>query len=297
MRRLFLVLSFLSLVITANSQELNALITINSKQISGSNKQIYATLQTALTEFVNQTKWTSKNFKTQEKITCAFNITINAQPSANRFDASIQVQAARPVFNASYSSPILNIKDNDFSFKYAEFEPLNYNVTSFESNLISTIVYYVYVILGVDADTFELNGGASYFKQAENVLLLAQQGGGSGWIDQAGKQNRYSLLDNLTSSKFKVFKNVLYEYHRNGMDQFATDKLKAKKAVEGAVLKMQTLHNKTIGNYLIRLFFDAKSDEISSIFSDGPRTSKSKQLQEVLQRISPINNNKWRKIK
>ena len=297
MRKIISVFFILSLVFTTNAQELNALININSSQISGSNKQVFETLQTALTEFVNQTKWTSNNFKTQEKITCAFNITINAQPSSNRFNASIQVQAARPVYNTSYASPILNIKDTDFSFKYDEFEPLNYNETSFESNLISTIVYYVYVILAVDADTFALNGGASYFKQAENVLLLAQQGGGSGWIDQAGKQNRYSLLDNMTSSKFAAFKNILYDYHIKGMDIFSEDKLSAKKNIEEAILKMQALHNKSIGNYLIRLFFDAKSDEIATIFSDGPRPPESKKLQEVLQRISPINNNKWRKIK
>jgi len=297
MRTFFLrFIAFLSIA-TLQSQELNGLVTINSDKISGSNKQVYATLQTALTEFINQTKWTSKNFKPQEKITCAFTITVNSQPTANRFEATLQVQAARPVYNTSYSSPILNINDTDFNFKYTEFEPLNYNTLTFESDLISTIVYYVYIILGVDADTFALNGGASYFKQAENVVLLAQQSGGSSWIDQAGEQNRYSLLDNLTSSKLTVFKNVLYDYHIKGMDVLSTDKVAAKKTLENTLLKMKDLHNKTIGNYLLRLFFDAKSDEIMTIFSDGPRTPKSKQLQEVLQRISPTNNSKWQKIK
>lgn len=295
MRKLLLI--FLFFAFASNAQELNGLVTINSDKISGSNKQVYATLQTALTEFVNQTKWTSKNFKPQEKITCAFTITINAQPSANRFEATLQVQAARPIYNTSYTSPILNIKDNDFNFKYTEFEPLVYNTISFESDLVSAIMYYVYVILGVDADTFALNGGASYFKQAEKIVLLAQQSGNTAWADQAGKQNRYSLLDNLTSPKLAAFKNVLYDYHMKGMDVLSTDKLAAKKTLENTLLKMKDLHNKMIGNYLLRLFFDAKSDEIMTIFSDGPRTPKSKQLQEVLQRISPTNNTKWQKIK
>jgi len=297
MRKIVVLLILFCFAISANAQELNSLVTINSDKISGSNKQVYATLQTALTEFINQTKWTDKNFKTQEKINCAFTITINAQPATNRFEASIQVQAVRPVYNTSYATPIVNIKDTDLNFKYAEFEPLYYNTTSFESNLVSAIVYYVYVILGMDADTFALKGGTSYFKQAKDVLLLAQQSGGSGWIDQSGKQNRYALIDHLTSSKLTTFKNVLYGYHRNGMDVLSTDTPRAKKAIENTVLQLESLHNKTIGNYLIRLFFDAKSDEIATLFSDGPKTPKSKQLQEVLQRISPSNNEKWQKIK
>jgi len=297
MRKIAVLLILFCFAISTNAQELNALVSINSDKISGSNKQVYATLQTALTEFINQTKWTDKNFKTQEKINCAFTITINAQPATNRFEASIQVQAVRPVYNTSYTSPTVNIKDNNLNFKYTEFEPLYYNTTSFESNLVSAIVYYVYVILGVDANTFALNGGDSYFKQANEVLLLAQQSGGSGWIDQSGKQNRYALIDHLTSSKLSAFKNVLYNYHRNGMDVLSTDVPKAKKEIATAVLQLENLHNKTIGNYLVRMFFDAKSDEITSLFSDGPKTPKSKQLQEVLQRISPTNNAKWQKIK
>jgi len=276
---------------------LNALVTINSDKISGSNKQVYTTLQTSLTEFVNQNKWTNKNFKQQEKINCAFTITINKQPSSNRFEASIQVQAARPVYGASYSTPIVNINDKDFNFKYDEFQPLNYNETNFESNLISTIVYYIYVVLGVDADTFKLNGGDAYYKKAKDVLLLAQQSGGSAWTDQVGKQNRYSLIDNLTTAKLRGFKNVLYSYHRQGMDEFSKDKSKAKSMISNAVLQLENLHNKVIGNFILRFFFDAKADEIAAIFSDGPRMGNTTRLQTVLQRISPTNNEKWQKIK
>lgn len=278
-------------------QELNCLVTINSDQISGSNKQVYQTLETSLTEFINQKKWTNKNFKPQERITCAFNITINKQSDSNRFNATIQVQAARPIYNTSYTSPILNIKDTDFNFKYNEFESFNYNENSFESNLVSTIVFYVNVILGVDADTFALNGGTTYYKQAKDVVLLAQQSGGSGWVDQAGKQNRYVLIDNLTSAKFSEYRKILYSYHREGMDIFSTDKTKAKSVISNALIKLESLHNKSIGNFLIRTFFDAKSDEITTIYSDGKKVSNASKMKEVLQRISPTNNEKWQKIK
>ncbi len=297
MRKLFVLLFVFSAFFSMQAQELNALVTINSDKISGSNKQVYTTLQTSLTEFVNQNKWTNKNFKQQEKINCAFTITINKQPSSNRFEASIQVQAARPVYGASYSTPIVNINDKDFNFKYDEFQPLNYNETNFESNLISTIVYYIYVVLGVDADTFKLNGGDAYYKKAKDVLLLAQQSGGSAWTDQVGKQNRYSLIDNLTTAKLRGFKNVLYSYHRQGMDEFSKDKSKAKSMISNAVLQLENLHNKVIGNFILRFFFDAKADEIAAIFSDGPRMGNTTRLQTVLQRISPTNNEKWQKIK
>ena len=297
MRKLIVLLIAFFAFTTTNAQEINALITVNSDQISGSNKQVFTTLQTSITEFINQTKWTDKNFKPQERVNCAFTITINKQANSNRFEASLQIQAARPVYGTSYTTPIINISDSDFNFKYDEFQPFNYNENSFESNLISTIVFYVHVILGVDADTFKLNGGDSYYKKAKDVMLLAQQSGGSGWQDQVGQQNRFTLIDNLTSTKLTTFKNIVYNYHRLGMDVFSKDKGKAKSTIERSVLQLESLYNKVIGNQIIRFFLDAKADEIATMFSDGPRTSNASRMQTLLQRISPTNNDKWQKIK
>lgn len=291
-----LFISLLS-VFTLKAQELNALVTVNADKISGSNKQVFETLQKSLTEFINQTKWTTKNFETEEKINCAFTITINEQPNTNRFEASIQVQSVRPVYGSTYSSPTFNRKDNDFNFNYTEFEPLNYSTMAFQSNLVSTIVYYVYVILGIDADTFALNGGDPYYNKAKEVMLLAQQSGSLGWQDETGSQNRFALIDNLTSPKLSAFKTVLYTYHRLGFDVFSENRNSGKNSVETAVITMQDLYNNAIGNTLIRLFFDTKSDEIVAVFSDGAPTSRLSELKEVLQKISPTNSSKWRKIK
>ena len=296
MRVFFLFLVSLISVQTMSAQELNALVTINSDQIAGSNKQVYATLQTSLTEFINQTQWTSSNYKPQEKINCSFTITVVKQASANRFEATLQIQAARPVYASSYSTPIVNINDTNFNFKYNEFQPLNYNETNFESNLISTIVYYIYVIMGVDADTFALQGGDVHYKKAKDVMFLAQQSGGLGWNDQVGTQNRFSLIDNLTSEKLKNFKNILYGYHRQGMDEFHKDKTKAKSNILNAVVQLESLYNKAIGNFIIRFFLDAKSDEITTIFSDGPKVGNIAKMKAVLQRISPTNSEKWQEI-
>lgn len=296
MRKLVFLLSFLMLISTVKSQELNCLVTVNADKITGSNKQVFKTLENSIKEFINQTKWTDAVVEPHEKVNCAITIIVNAQSSSNRFEASIQVQSTRPVFGTSYASPILNIKDNDFSFKYNEFDPLIYDPTTFDSNLVSTLVFYVHVILGLDADTFAKYGGETSLEEAEKVMLQAQQSGMKAWSNQVGKQNRYLLIDNLRSPKLKSYREMLYNYHRKGMDVFEKNKSQGKQNLEDAVISLQALQNKTIGNYLIRLFFDAKTDEILNIYSDGPTTRSKEKLLRVLKKISPNNNNKWRKI-
>lgn len=296
MRNFLLALLVFFIGFTVKAQELNALVTINSDKIQSSNKQVYNTLQTALTEFLNQTEWTQKKFKPQERINCAFTIIVNEQ-NGNQFNASLQIQATRPVYGSSYATPLLNINDTNFNFQYNEFEPLIYNPNSFDSNLVSTIVFYAYTILGVDADSFAKKGGEKYYKIAQNAALQAQQGGGAGWQNQIGKQNRFTLIDNLLSSKFVVLRNIFYEYHRNGFDFFVSDKSKAKMAIENSVMQLDRLHNITVGNYMIRVFLDAKSDEIVSVFSDGKPTSNQQRMLEILYKIAPTYTDKWKKIK
>lgn len=292
---LFFVL-FLSFSTLFSQGELNALVSINSDQVQSSNKQVYKTLEKALFEFINQTKWTNKKFLPQERINCAFNIIISAQ-EGNNFTASLQVQSTRPVYGSSYESPLININDTSLSFRYNEFDPLIFNDNSFDSNLVSTIVFYVYTILGVDADTFALKSGEPYFKQAQNVVLQAQQGGGTGWIDKIGEANRFSLIDNLLSSKFKTLRTVLYEYHLKGFDVLSEKEKTSKTIVANAIFKLERLFNITVGNHMIRFFLDAKSNEIVEMFSGGIATGKEERLKELLQKISPTKANVWSKIK
>ena len=296
MHKLKLLFVFLFTVSIVNSQELNCLVSINSDQISGSNKQVYTTLEKALSEFINQTKWTDRDVKIEEKINCAISINIGTQPEVNRFQAGIQIQSTRPVYKSTYSTAVLNLKDDDFDFNYTEFEPLNYNQNSFDSNLVSTIVYYVYMILGADADTFKINGGQKYYKEAENVMLQAQQSGISAWSNQVGKLNRFLLIDNILDSKLKNFRKTMYDYHIKGLDNFTNDQKKAKQNIENSIISLQTIFNKSIGNYLIRVFFDAKADEIVNVYSDGPKTSKKQRLLQVMRALSSTNNSKWSDI-
>ena len=295
MRKLLLLFTLFLMTSNINSQELNSLINVNYDQISGSNRQVFETLQSSLTEFVNQTKWTNRAVKQEEKIDCAMTIIITSRDN-NTFTATLQVQSTRPVYGSSYASPLLNLKDNDFSFKYNEFDPLIYNRNSFDSNLISTIVFYVNIILGLDADTFTLKGGDNELKEAQNVMLQAQQSGLASWQNVVGKQNRYLLIDNLLSPKLNNFRKILYNYHITGLDNFAANKDTGKQNIENSLLDLETIFNKTIGNFLIRTFFDAKADEVVNIYSDGPRTRKATQLTSTLRKISPNNNSKWRNI-
>lgn len=295
MRKFFFILFLLLVTFSSYSQELNATVIINSDKVQSSNKQVYQTLQKALTEFINDKQWTNRNFKQQERINCAFNIIINEQNGSN-FSATLQVQSTRPVYNSTYATPVLNINDTNFNFRYNEFDPLIYNPTIYESNLISTIAFYVYTILGVDADTFALKGGENYLKQAENIMLLAQSNGESGWQNQVGKQNRFALIDNLLSSKFSALRSIYYNYHRNGFDNFADNKNSAKEAIEKSVLDLDKLHNITIGNYMIRVFLDAKGDEIVNVFSDGVASRNQSQMITVLNKIAPTYKDKWKNI-
>lgn len=279
-----------------NSQELNCLVTVNYNQVQGSNTQVFKTLEKSLSEFVNQTKWTNKEVKPEERIDCAFTIIISSR-EANTFKATLQVQSTRPVFGSTYASPILNLKDNSFNFKYNEFDPLIYNKNSFDSNLISTIVFYTNIVLGADADTFKKNGGETYLKEAQNVMLQAQQSGLASWQNVVGKQNRFLLIDNFLSPKLASYRTTTYKYHRNGLDKLTADKNKAKQTIEDAVISLESIYNKTVGNYLIRTFFDAKADEIVNLYSDGPATRNQNKLTEVVRKLSPNNNSKWKDIK
>ena len=295
MRKLVFLFALFLITINVNSQELNCLVNVNFDQIAGSNRQVFTTLQKSLTEFINQTKWTDRAVKSEERIDCAMTIIITSRED-NTFTATLQVQSSRPVYGSSYATPVLNLKDNDFTFKYNEFDPLIYNKNAFESNLISTIVFYTYTIIGADADTFSLYGGEPELKEAQNVMLQAQQSGLSSWQNVVGKQNRFLLIDNLLSSKLKTYRNAMYEYHIKGLDTFVNNKDFGKQAAENAVLSIENIYNKTVGNFLIRMFFDAKADEIVSIYSDGPKTKNADRLTASLRNISPNNNSKWRNI-
>jgi hypothetical protein len=293
MRNLILVVAFL-FGFTAFSQELNCEVVVNAQMTGNENVQVFKTLERQLKEFVNNTQWTNKSFKPQERINCS--MVINVQDYNNdSFQATIQIQSSRPIFNSSYSTPVYNFNDRDFTFQYLEFQNLVYNPNQYESNLISVLTYHIYMILGLDADTFSQNGGDEYFKQVQNITNYSQQSNFKGWKLEDGLQSRFAMIDNLMSPTFKEFRTVMYNYHLNGLDTMSDNPKKAKEALTGIFPMLREMNNKRPNSFLLRVFFDAKADEIEQIFSDGPSVNVRETI-EILNRIAPTHASKWRNI-
>ena len=290
---LFVPIFFVS--IFSYAQELNCSVYINAEQTGQPNNQIFRILETQLTEFINTTAWTDKSYKNQEKIECNMSIIISNFDS-NLFTATIQIQSSRPVYGSSYTSPIYNYNDKQFNFSYVEFQPLVFNINSFTSNLISVIAFHVYTIIGLDADTFELNGGEPYFAIAKQIVNIAATSGFRGWKSTDGKQSRYSLNDALISQVYSEFHSAMYEYHINGLDLMSTSPRTAKTNIAGAINILKGINDRRPNSYLLRTFFDAKSDEIQSVFSDGPAVDITSLINN-LNRMAPTKRSNWSEIK
>ena len=292
------IISFFFLFLTCgiiNAQELNCTVTVDAQKLTNADQKVFKTLETALSEFVNQTHWTNRVFKQTEKIDCSMYIDVSSNTS-DQFTATIQVQSSRLIYNSSYSSPILNYNDKDFSFKYTEFESLIFNPSEFESNLVSVISFYSYVMLGMDADSFLPLAGNPYFEVAQNIANVAQQGGYKGWNQSdGGNQNRYFLINDLMSPAFSEVRQTVYGYH-SGLDLMSQDLKLSKEKVKNALLNLGKLNASRPNSFLARVFFDAKSDEIVSIFSGGPSIPIT-DLVDNLNRTSPMNSSKWALIK
>ncbi|WP_329806279.1 type IX secretion system protein PorD [Flavobacterium facile] len=294
MRIKFLLLFVLS-AFCASSQELKAVVSINSDQVTNVNKQIFKNLEKQVFDFLNNTKFTDKETKLIEKVNCSFFFIIN-KFEANNFEVTLQVNSTRPVFNTTYTTPILNINDKDISFKYIEFENLVYDQNSFTSNLVSVLSFYANIVLASDADTFSDKGGSEFLESALNIANVAQSSGFSGWVQTGKKTTRYNLISDLISNTFDGYRETLYQYHINGLDKMADDLKTGKLEIINSIETLLKLHNVRPNSLLARTFFDAKTDEIVNIFTGGPVIDVSK-VKDNLATISPLNSSKWNKIR
>ncbi|WP_228235777.1 DUF4835 family protein [Allomuricauda sp. M10] len=294
MRNVLIFIFFLAISTVVPAQELNCAITVNSDQVGQTNQQIFRTLERSLNDFVNKNKWTNRVYRENEKVNARMFITVT-QYESDRFEANIQIQSSRPVFNTSYESPVFNYKDDAFNFQYQEFQPLVYNPNSFDSNLVAVISYYVYVILGLDADTFSLEGGNDYYRLAQNIVTQAQSSNYSGWSQETGTRTRFELVDNLLSNSFREYRVAMYNYHRKGLDILADNNSTGKQIVAGSLRLFETLIKRRPNAFLIQTFFDAKSDEIKNVFSDGPKVDMVK-LKETLNKVAPFYSSTWNEI-
>lgn len=288
-----LILLFLNNNIKA--QELSAQVVVNSDLVNQTNQQIFRTLERSINEFINTQVWTNQSFQDQERIRCSFVLNLTSYNS-DRFEATLQVQSQRPVFDSNYDSPVLNFLDKDIVFSYQEFQPLFFNRASFESNLVSLISFYAYIILGLDADSFDLYGGNSYFEQAFQIVNLAQSSSQSGWKPSDGTRNRFWLIDSMRSNSFREYRESLYTYHREGLDQMTQLPEQGKTAIMKAIQQLEPLYQRRPNAFLLQMFFDAKVEEIVSLFSDGPAVDFD-QTESILRKIAPFFTARWKQIK
>lgn len=280
---------------TAWAQELNCTVQVNTNNIAQPDQQVFRTLQTSIEEFMNETQWTDEDYEDGERINCSL-VFVVTNFENNRFQGNFQVSASRPVFNSVYTTPTFNYKDDNIDFEYIEFQPLFYNENAFTDNLTSLLSFYAYTILGMDADTFELNGGEEYHLEAQQIVGQAQGSNRAGWRGTDGINTRFRLNNDIISGTFQEYRDVMYEYHIEGIDKMAEDVKAAKKKLATIITQFKTLNARRPNSYLMRVFFDAKADEIASIYSGGPSVDI-KDLVSNLQRLAPNHSSKWRSIK
>lgn len=295
MNKLFLVVAFFFCTAISFGQELNCQVVVNAEQTGRTNVTVFKTLQNSLSEFLNQTKWTNRQFLPHERINCSMFINITSY-EGDSFTGTIQVQSSRPVFGSTMTSPVFNFKDEQLGFTYSEYAPFSFNPNEYNSNLTSVITFYVYTILGLDADTFEEQGGTQYFETANQIMNTAQQGGRAGWKVTDGKASRYRLITDLLSNSFSGYRKALYGYHRNGLDRMHMSPAEGKKAVATAILDLDRMNDRRPNSLLVRTFFDAKADEVQQVFSGGPSVSV-KEVVDALNTLAPTFSEKWSNIR
>ncbi len=296
MKKIILLLSVLFVSLSVFSQELDCRIQVNHSKLQGTTyEKLFQTLRQELYEFINNKNWTDHVYARDERIECNIFITIESQISSDEFNAKIQVSSSRPVYGVSYLSPVLNHMDNNFQFKYVEFEPLDFNENTFTSNLTSVLAYYCYLIIGMDYDTFAPSGGTPYFQKAEKIVQSAQASQEKGWKAYEDLKNRYWLVENLLNSQYSAMRDFMYTYHRLGMDKMADKPSEGRASVEQALEDLKNIHRRKPGSFLMTLYTTAKGDEIVNIFSEGFPDEKARVF-NIMKEVDPANSSKYEKI-
>ncbi len=289
------------LTVAAFSQEINAKVTVLSNRISTQvDKRIFNTLQNQLTNLINNRKWTEQNFKNNERIEVNFILNLDRQIEPNIYGASLTIQAARPVYNTSYNSPLVNWQDNDVTFRYVEFQPVEYNDNrisgndALASNLTAVFAFYINIILGMDFDSFAPASGDPYYKKALFIVNNAPQGRNiAGWTQFDGLRNRWWLSENLTNSRNTLFHDAVYQFYRKSLDTFYENEKTARQEMLGAVNTLFTFNSSFPNTMVMQFFMQSKSDELIQIFKKATPDEKSRVV-ELLQKIDVTNASKYK---
>jgi len=300
-KQFFLSLFVVCTSIIAHGQELAATVNVQTNKIENQiDTKIFTQFQKQLKDFINQRKWTTDAFSVEEKIDCSFYITIESIVSPGVYEAKLSVVANRPVYNANYTTPLLNMQDANFTFKYQLSQPMEFNenrvqgADPLEANLTAVIAYYINIIIGLDYDSFAPKAGMPYFNKALNIVYNAPEGSGiNGWKSYDGQRNRYIFVDNLTKSGFDKLHEVIYAYNRDGLDQMAEKPEIARTAILNALMGMQEINEANVNSMVVPILMQGKFTEIVGIFGNADKTIK-KQLLNTLSSIDIANINRYK---
>lgn len=282
--------------VSAGAQELNCTVTINSDQIEGSNKQVYETLKQGIEEYMNQNRWTNMTFAEAEKIECSMLIVVK-QVLGNSYSCEMTLQSRRPVYGTTYTTPLLNFKDNAFNFTYQEFDRIEWQQNQFTTNLTAMLAYYCYLIIGHDLDSYQRLGGTPCFRMCEEIVNACQSASmeGSeqkGWLAFDSNRNRYALINNLQDEAFKKYRNFYYEYHRLGLDEMSGNVTNGRARIAEGLPVLKEAYRARPATYVINTFLDAKADELVDIFRKGTDKEK-KEVYDLLIDIDPTRQNTY----
>jgi hypothetical protein len=303
-KRIVFVFAFVVSAMLVQGQEIQARLTVMADKVSTQvDKKVFQTLQTALVNFVNNRRWTNDAFQTNEKIQCNFLLNVEQDMGNNVYKGKLTVQAARPVYNTTYDSPIMNFLDDNIVFRYVEFQPIEFNENRVQgndplaANLPAILAYYVDLILGFDYDSFSPRGGDLYFQKAWNIVNNAPEGKDvNGWKSFEGQRNRYWLAENLNNNRFALIHDVLYSYYRSGMDIFYENEDEGRNGIMNSLNFLNTINSENPNSMILQFFFQGKSTELVKVFSHANADQKG-HARDILTKLDITNAAAYKELK
>ena len=281
--------------VALQAQELNCKLQINSSKIQTTDKAIFKNLEEALNNLINQRKWTELNVNSVEKIDCSVTIIINEMPSEEQFKSELQIAVSRPVYNTSYTTPTFMFKDNGFNFSYQDMQQIEFNSNYIQDNLTAVIAFYVYIVLGIDMDTFSPMGGEGMFRQAESIANAAQSIGETGWKAFESERNRHALISSLLDDKMKPMRELSYNYHRLGLDEMQKDAEQSRGKITNYLKSLNSIYEINPTNVLLQMFVETKIDEIVQLYSKASASEK-KTIFDLLSLVAPTMSNRYKTL-
>ncbi len=299
MRKRLIVLLLLATCTLLHAQELRCTVSVNSDMVQGSNKQVFTTLQQSIEEYINSMRWTNLTFQESERIECSILLVVKSMQD-DMFNCEMTCQSRRPVFGTSYSTPLLNIKDDNFSFRYQEHDRMDFQQSTFTTNLTALLAYYCYLIIGHDMDSFSKLGGTPYFQMCENIITSAQSASlenseAAGWKAFESNRNRYAIINNLMDEAFKKYRTYYYDYHRHGLDEMGNNVDNGRARIARDIQVLKEAYSARPATYIINAFLDAKYEELINIFQGGTSQEK-KTVYDLLMSIDPTRQNQYDRI-